>query len=107
MLKKYKQSSTALFLFKVMREMDKMSSELHEHRYYLEQNVAQRTEHLTKRIEVLEACNATLSSRLALSQKTLAALQHIQTLKKPEPHDGGAKFHIVNTRISSALRKHN
>jgi hypothetical protein len=106
MLSKFKKSSTALFVFRVMREMDKMRSELHEHRYYIEKNVALRTEHLIKRIDVLEACNAALCGKLALSQKKLAALQHIQTLKINEPNDSGAKLHIVNTRFRSVLRKH-
>lgn len=52
-----------------------MRAELHEHRYYLEQKVEQRTEHLLKRIASLEACNATLCDKLAAAQQELAMLR--------------------------------
>ena len=45
-----------------------MRVELNEYRYYLEKNVVRRTEYLSRRIELLEACNATLCQKLALAK---------------------------------------
>lgn len=102
MVNKYKKSSTELFVFRLMQQMNKMKSELHEHRYYLEKNVAQRTEDLTKRIEVLETCNAALCSKLVSSQRMLGSLAHSYT----EPRDNTAALRLVNTRTESPLQKH-
>ena len=52
-----------------------MKAELHEHRYYLEQKVELRTEHLLRRIASLEACNTTLCDKLAAAQRELAKLK--------------------------------
>lgn len=71
-----KKTSSTLYARRMMLlEMKKMAAELNEHRYYLEQKVAQSTEHLQKRIALLESCNATLCGKLASSQQELAALQ--------------------------------
>lgn len=66
------ESGAPLFFRGVMLDVtDKkeMEAELNEHRYYLERNVEQRTEHLMKRIAVLESCNAALCDRLALIRR--------------------------------------
>ena len=98
-MKKYKKTSTTLFVLKVMRNMKKMTSELNEHRYYLERNVDRRTEHLVKRIAVLEACNATLCGKLALSQKEFTALNNNRTPEFAEPNDGSAKLYVLNKDV--------
>ena len=79
--------------------MKKMTSELNEHRYYLERNVDRRTEHLVKRIAVLEACNATLCGKLALSQKELTALKHTMPPEISEPNDGSVKLYVLNSDV--------
>lgn len=79
-----KKTSSTLYARRIMLlEMKKMTVELNEHRYYLEQKVAQRTEHLQKRIALLEACNTTLCGKLASSQQKLAALQQDSCKVKP------------------------
>ena len=71
-----KKTSSTLYARRIMLlEMKKMAAELNEHRYYLEQKVAQSTEYLQKRIALLELCNTTLCGKLAASQQELAALQ--------------------------------
>lgn len=55
--------------FQLMSELKKMHAELSEHRYYLEKNVAGRTEHLSRRIDLLESCNKTLCSKLTMLKK--------------------------------------
>ena len=104
MVNRYKKSSSELFVFRLMQQVNKMRSELHEHRYYLEQNVAQRTEDLTKRIGVLETCNAALCSKLVSSQKALGTFQHDRILSYTEPRDN--TLHLVNARTESPLQKH-
>jgi hypothetical protein len=86
-MNKYNNPGPALIVGKIMRDMKKMTAELKEHRYYFEKNVAQRTEHLLKRIAVLEFCNATLCGKLALSQKEIIALQSAQSIGNVEPAD--------------------
>lgn len=83
MLNKYKKSSTTLHAFSVMREMKTLKKELHEHRYYLERNVAKQTEYLTRRIDLLEFCNATLCAKLAISKKELAELHATEKESAP------------------------
>lgn len=56
-------------------ELAEMKAELHEHRYFLEQRVERRVEHLLKRITVLESCNATLCDKLDLAHKEIAMLR--------------------------------
>ena len=87
-------------MFRLVQQLNKMRSELHEHRYYLEQNVDQRTEYLTRRIEVLEACNAALCSKLASSQKSLED----RIPRYADSADSASKIRLVNARTGSALR---
>jgi len=77
---KYRRSDVALFIGRVMLGMRKMKAELSEHRHFIERSVEQETMHLSKRIALLESCNATLSGKLA------QAYQEIAALKQP-PHD--------------------
>ena len=97
MVNRYRKSSTKLFMFSLMQQLKKMRSELHEHRYYLEQNVDQRTEYLTRRIEVLEACNAALCSKLASSQKSPVS----RTSRYADSADSTSKIRLVNARTGS------
>ncbi len=94
----YYKIKEALSVCKVMQEMKSLKSELNEHRYYLEQNVARRTENLTRRIELLESCNTTLCGKLALSRKELAALQS----SEKEPVDSPVKLYLLNTDVPRA-----
>jgi hypothetical protein len=52
-------------LFKVRPGRDEMKQELNEHHFYLERNVALRSDDLLKRIAVLESCQFTLLEKLA------------------------------------------
>lgn len=66
------------FIMGAMRDVTEtkaMEAELHEHRYRLERKVEQRTEQHVRRITLLESCNATLSGKLALAHRELAALK--------------------------------
>jgi hypothetical protein len=92
-LKKYTQTSAALFHLKVVRAMKKMNSELDEHRYFFERNVARRTEQLIRRIELLESCNANLCFKLAQSQQALAASVEKKTDEAP------AKLYFLNSDV--------
>jgi translation initiation factor 1 (eIF-1/SUI1) len=56
-------------------DMVKMAAELDEHRYYLEKNIAIRTEQLLKRITLIESCNETLCAKLAAASKELETLK--------------------------------
>lgn len=94
----YYKIKEALSVCKVMQEMKELKSELNEHRYYLEQNVARRTESLTRRIALLESCNTTLCGKLALTSKELAALQS----SEKEPVDSPAKLYVLNTDAQRA-----
>jgi PAS domain S-box-containing protein len=72
------ESGTPLFIRGVMLDItDKkeMEAELNQHRYYLERHVELRTGQLIKRMALLESCNATLGSKLALARTELAALK--------------------------------
>ncbi len=88
----YNKSSTALFAFKGLQEIMKLKSELNEHRYYLEQKVVHRTDLLTRRIALLESCNATLCGKLALYKRSLATLQAVDN----DAGDSPAKLYILN-----------
>lgn len=55
--------------------MEKLEAELNEHRYYLEQKVAQRTEQLETRIKLLESCNAKLCEKLAQAKREIVTLK--------------------------------
>ena len=74
-----------------------MKAELHEHRYYLEQKVERRTEHLLKRIASLEACNATLCDKLAAAQQELAMLRQATMTDQAMP------LHIVDGQWNAHL----
>lgn len=71
-MKTYHQSNTIQHTFQMMQQIRKMRDEILEHRYNLEKNVERRTEKLTRRIELLESCNATLCSKLAQSRRDIA-----------------------------------
>ena len=90
MLNGYKKTNTTPFISKVMLDMQKMETELNEHRYYLERNVERRTEHLLKRIAALEACNATLCDKLTLARKEFAALKQQPVHTSPKEDTEGA-----------------
>lgn len=77
--------------FKLMHKFKKMHVELNEYRYYLEKNVARRTEYLSRRIELLEACNATLCSKLALSKKEFTTADGQDVLEHT------AKLYLLNS----------
>lgn len=95
MNKKYNKTSTTLFVSRLQQEMKKLRSELNEHRYYLERNVALRTEHLSRRIELLESCNATLCGKLAQSRKEFAEGEPTAN----EAGDGLVKLYLLNTDV--------
>ena len=92
----YKKSDTVMFVGGVMQNMKKMKSELYELRYFLEQNVAHRTEHLMQRIAFLESCNATLCDQLDSARNALAALRLEE--KTAEPGDHAMKLYAINTK---------
>lgn len=102
MSNRYEKSDTTLFVRKAMLDMKKMKAELNEHRYFLERNVERETEHLLKRIALLESCNATLSGKLALAQKEIAALKqqpaHILPRKDAESNDRTVKLYVMNNQ---------
>lgn len=88
MSKKYQKTSTTLFLFHAMKQMKRLRSEVNEHRYYLERNVAHRTEHLIKRIELLEQCNAALCRKLTQNIKPIPA--------SVPPAEAAARLYVLN-----------
>lgn len=90
----YKKPGTALLTGKAMLDMKKMAAELHEHRHYLERNVERRTEHLLKRIAVLESCNAALCDKLAQAHAALAA---------PKPAERGMKLYVMNNQAPKLI----
>jgi hypothetical protein len=91
MLNRYKKSEATLFIRKAVMDMMKIKAELYEHRYCLEKNVESRTEHLLKRIALLESCNATLCNRLASANQELVALKQLSAHALPcsdtQPND--------------------
>jgi len=91
-MKNYNKSSSTLFAVKGLQTIRKLKFELNEHRYYLEQKVARRTDLLTRRIALLESCNATLCGKLALYKRNLATLQAVDN----ETGDSPAKLYILN-----------
>lgn len=107
-----KKSATRFYTSNVMLHMKKMQTELNEHRYHLERKVEQRTEHLVKRIAVLESCNATLCDKLALAQKEIFALKkqtaHLlpkQTLpkKEPEQKSRAVQLYVMNDQAQKLI----
>ena len=108
MLIKYTKSDGTPFIRKLMLDMKKMKAELNEHRYYLERYVERRTEHLLKRIAVLEYCNAALCGKLALASKELSALNQLPEPPKEETGstDRSLKLYVMNnpTQTGSNLQ---
>ncbi len=98
MERKYRKSSSELFTFGLEQQVNKMRHELHQHRNYLEQNVAMKTEHLMRRIEVLETCNAALCNKLASSQ---AALENCSS-RLAESGESASRIRLLRT--GSALQ---
>jgi hypothetical protein len=103
MLSEYKKSGAALFIRKIMLNMKKMKVELNEHRYYLERNVEQRTEHLLKHIAVLESCNAALCDKLILVQRDHAALQPASHGKDAETNARRLKLYVMNNHSQELI----
>ncbi len=95
MFKGEEKSELKPFISEVMYK--EMKAELHEHRYYLEQKVEQRTERLLKRIASLEACNATLCDKLATAQRELAKL------RQAVPDDQMMPLHVVDGKWNEHL----
>lgn len=62
----------------------RMEAELVDHRYCLERNVEQRTRQLTKRITMLESCNASLCDELSSARLEVAALKQQLSQLLPE-----------------------
>lgn len=65
----------------------RLEVELDSHRYYLERNVEQRTEQLTKRISLLESCNESLCARLSSARMEIVSLQQQLSLFAPDAND--------------------
>lgn len=90
------------FISQSMLNIRKMKAELNEHRYYLEQKVEYRTEHLLKRIVFLESCNTALCDKLAAVQKELAALRQQPASSTPKPaadaKDRSMKLYVMNNQ---------
>lgn len=82
----FRRSDATLFLGNVMLGMKKMKAELNEHRHFLERSVERETASLSKRIALLESCNATLSGKLALAYQEIAMLER-SAHDSPRPHD--------------------
>ncbi len=85
MMKNYQKSNSMLLNFKLIHELKKLRAEVHEHRYYLDKNVARRTEYLSLRIGVLESCNKTLCGKLASTRKELIQLQSSPSESQESP----------------------
>lgn len=64
-------------------DMVKMAAELDEHRYYLEKNIAIRTEQLLRRVTLLESCNEALCAKLATANKELDSLKQQLACSNP------------------------
>lgn len=107
MSQRYEKSDVTLFVRKAMLDMKRMKAELNEHRYFLERNVEQETAHLSKRIALLESCNAALSAKLTLAHREIAALkqQPAQTLprKGVEPNDRAVKLYVMNNQAQKSV----
>lgn len=87
--------------------MKAMEAELNEHRYHLERKVEQRTEQLTRRITLLESCNATLCDKLALAYEELAALKQLpvraSAKQDTEPNDRIVKLYVMNNQAQKPV----
>lgn len=108
MLKKYMQLDGKPLVTEFMLNIHKMKAELNEHRYYLERKVEYKTAHLLTRINMLEACNKTLGSKLSQAHKKLAELQPAISHPDAESTDSGSRLYVVNSHPenSSAAALH-
>lgn len=102
MLNGHTKPGTMPFISQYRLNIRKMKAELNEHRYYLEQKVEHRTEHLLKRIVFLESCNTALCNKLAAAQKELAIqkLQPASTVPKPaaDAKDRAMKLYVMSNQ---------
>jgi len=106
----FRRSDATLFLGNVMLGMKKMKAELNEHRHFLERSVERETMHLSKRISLLESCNATLSGKLALAYQEIAMLKPpADDLPKPhdlkkdtKPNGSIVKLRVMNNQAKSS-----
>lgn len=106
MSNRYLKTEVSQFYLKAGQNMEKMKTELEELRRCLDRNVARETEYLQRRIDLLESCNATLSSRLASAQREIAALQQQALDTRPaegmRPETNAAKLYVVNRHAQRA-----
>lgn len=61
-----------------------LEAELNNHRYFLERNVALRTEQLMRRLALLESCNASLCEQLSCARMEIASLRQQLDFFAPE-----------------------
>ncbi len=92
MLKREIKSDIKFFVSEIM--LRKMKAELNQHRYYLDQQVEQRTGHLLKRIAFLESCNTTLCDKLAASRQELARFRQQASLPLADLRSGVMTRHV-------------
>lgn len=101
-MNKYKKTEPTLFYRKAMLDMKRVRDELKEHRYFLERSVERRTDHLSRRIALLESCNATLCDKLSTAYKEIVALKKKSTSDQPDKEavkdDGNVKLYLVNNQ---------
>jgi len=93
MLHRHTQYGSLLFIRKCLKELNEMKTELEEHRYFLERSVERRTQHLMKRLTLLENCNATLCGKLVTAQQELSTLNRQSTLSGNHAEPGYMKLH--------------
>ena len=107
MSNRYQRIDATLFVGKAMRDMREMKAELNEYRYCLEQNVERRTEHLLKRIALLESCNTTLGGKLAMAHVEIATLKHQPAYILPkedmEPDNRTVKLYVMNNQTQKPV----
>lgn len=107
MSNRYEKSDITQYVRKALLNMKKMKAELNEHRYFLERNVERETAHLSKRIALLESCNATLSEKLSEAHKEIAALRQqsaqSQSRKSAEPKDRTVKLYVMNNQAQASV----
>lgn len=105
----FRRSDATLFLGNVMLGMKKMRAELDEHRHFFERRVERETASLSKRIALLESCNATLSGKLALAYQEIAMLEQSahdaprpQDLKRDtKPNGSIVKLRVMNNQAKA------
>lgn len=106
MSKNYSKSNPVMFVGGVMLKMQKMKAELNELRYFFEKSLEMRTEYLSRRIALLESCNATLCDKLASSQEKSAELHAIQQTR----NNPVMKLYVSNTNrmlpVVAGMKEH-